>query len=151
MRTLLNSLVLLGLLGVSVPGYAARSASGAASENNTPADKTAIVDVIRQQLDAFQHDDGDAAFSLATPHVQSIYGSAYEFIRMVQTKYKPIYRPGYITFLALRMVNNVPTQDVWLVGADGTPLTARYQMQRQPDGSWRIEGCQLVEDGGRNA
>ena len=34
-------------------------------------------------------------------------------------------------------------QRVMLVGPDGVPVMARYLMQRQPDGSWLINGCIL--------
>ena len=30
-----------------------------------------------------------------------------------------------------------------LVGPDGVPIMAQYVMERQPDGSWRIDGCLL--------
>jgi hypothetical protein len=32
---------------------------------------------------------------------------------------------------------------VLLVGPDGKPVMALYAMERQPDGSWRIDGCML--------
>ena len=39
-------------------------------------------------------------------------------------------------------------QKVFLVGPDGKSYVAVYSLQRQPDGSWRINGCTLVEDSG---
>jgi hypothetical protein len=35
-------------------------------------------------------------------------------------------------------------QEVYVVGPDGNPVLAIYEMQRQPDGSWRINGCWLT-------
>jgi len=32
-----------------------------------------------------------------------------------------------------------------MVGPDGEEVVARYTMERQPDGSWRIDGCILTE------
>ena len=37
---------------------------------------------------------------------------------------------------------------VFLVGPDGKSYVALYTLQRQPDGSWRINGCTLIEDSG---
>ena len=34
--------------------------------------------------------------------------------------------------------------EVYVVGPDGKPALAVYEMQRQPDGSWRINGCWLT-------
>ncbi|MEZ5862931.1 MAG: DUF4864 domain-containing protein [Geminicoccaceae bacterium] len=36
-----------------------------------------------------------------------------------------------------------PTQMVHLVGPTGEAVTAYYQMQQQPDGSWKINGVFL--------
>jgi hypothetical protein len=35
-------------------------------------------------------------------------------------------------------------QNVLVVGPDGIPVMAIYLMQRQPDGSWRINGVYLI-------
>jgi hypothetical protein len=35
-------------------------------------------------------------------------------------------------------------QRVELVGPDGARELALYTMEREPDGSWRIDGCQLT-------
>jgi len=43
------------------------------------------------------------------------------------------------------------TQRVLLVGPDGVPVVADYLMQRQPDGSWRINGCILERPPDRSA
>jgi hypothetical protein len=32
-------------------------------------------------------------------------------------------------------------QDVFVVGPDGQPVIARYEMEQMPDGTWRINGC----------
>jgi hypothetical protein len=37
-----------------------------------------------------------------------------------------------------------PVQPVLLVGPDLEVVTAYYAMQKQPDGTWRINGCILA-------
>ncbi len=36
-------------------------------------------------------------------------------------------------------------QMVELTGPDGLAYTARYTMEHEADGSWRISGCHLLE------
>jgi hypothetical protein len=36
-------------------------------------------------------------------------------------------------------------QSVELVGPDGGHYIALYRMEKQPDGSWKINGCELTE------
>jgi hypothetical protein len=37
-----------------------------------------------------------------------------------------------------------PVQLLDLVGPDGAPVTAAYEMIQMQDGSWRINGCVLL-------
>ena len=109
-------------------------------------DAAAIRGVIEQQLGAFRADDSGLAYSFASPMIQRKFGSAENFMRMVQTGYPAVYRPREVEFreLALRG-NGVPVQEVLFVGQDGTARLAYYVMQRQPDGSWKINGVYLVD------
>lgn len=108
-------------------------------------DQAAIRSVILQQMDAFRRDDANGAFGFAAPTIQSMFGSADRFLDMVQRGYKPVYRPRSVDFAALSQVDGAIVQDVELIGPDGLPYTARYTMEREADGSWRISACQLVE------
>jgi hypothetical protein len=62
---------------------------------------------------------------------------------MVRTGYQPVYRPQEVEFRDLGSEDGTWVQRVMLVGPDGVPVVARYLMQRQPDGSWLINGCIL--------
>ena len=107
-------------------------------------DRAAIHAVVEQQLAAFQRDDGGAAFGFASPTIQQQFQSSDNFMRMVRTGYQPVYRPREVQFGAIVAVDGVIIQRVELVGPDGAPTLAHYVMQRQPDGSWRINGCFLT-------
>jgi hypothetical protein len=37
------------------------------------------------------------------------------------------------------------TQKVTFIGPDGGAALALYDMEHEPDGTWRIAGCSLVE------
>ena len=60
---------------------------------------------------------------------------------MVRAGYKPVYRPREVEFRDLVPVEGRWTQRVLVVGPDGVPVVAQYVMEKQPDGSWRIDGC----------
>ena len=107
------------------------------------ADRAQIVATIQSQLDAFQRDDDVGAFSYASPMLQLQFQTPAFFMDMVKSGYMPVYRPRYVEFQGLDASGTEPVQDVYLVGPDGEPVIARYRMQRQPDGSWRISGCYL--------
>jgi Domain of unknown function (DUF4864) len=107
------------------------------------ADAAAIRGVIEAQLKAFQADDGAQAFSYASPAIQSIFKDPDTFMSMVRAGYQPVYRPREVEFRDLVPVQGRLTQRVLVVGPDGVPVVAQYVMERQPDGSWRIDGCAL--------
>jgi Domain of unknown function (DUF4864) len=114
----------------------------------SPADQATIQGMISNQIDAFRHDDGAAAYGFASPNIQGLYPNADLFMNMVRNAYKPVYRPQSVTFGQLSDSPYGPLQKVFLVGPDGKSYVAVYSLQRQPDGSWRINGCTLVEDSG---
>ena len=130
--------LLLAILLVSGPILAASPPPQLSS-----ADATAIHDVIEAQLQAFRSDDSAQAFAYASPAIQSIFKNPDTFMSMVRAGYKPIYRPQEVEFRDLVPVEGRWTQRVLLVGPDGLPIVAQYVMEKQPDGSWRIDGCLL--------
>lgn len=112
------------------------------------ADHQAIEQVITSQLEAFRRDAGDAAFGLASPNIQAMFGSAANFMAMVRQGYPPVYRPRSFTFEQLVTINGRIVQRVMVIGPDGEAALALYTMEREADGSWRIDGCALTKPDG---
>ena len=110
----------------------------------SPTDGPAIRDVITRQLDAIRHDDAPGAFGFAAPAIQGMFGTAANFLEMVRRGYQPVYRPRSVDFAALGVEDGAVVQRVELIGPDGLAYTARYSMERQADGLWRISGCELL-------
>ena len=129
------ALVLL-TLGLAAGPARAEDALGAADQGQ-------IRRVIEDQLDAFRHDDGARAFGFASPSIRTMFHDPDTFMRMVRTGYQPVYRPQEVEFRDLAVEQGSWAQRVLLVGPDGVPVIAHYLMQRQPDGSWLINGCIL--------
>jgi len=115
----------------------------ASAQEVPPAEAQAVRAVIEAQLDAFQHDDAARAFSLATPGIRRTFGSAENFLAMVRASYAVVYRPKGVIFENSRIIEGQLVQPVRLTDAEGRSWIALYPMQRQPDGSWRTNGCQL--------
>ncbi len=73
--------------------------TGASAEELTPARSRAIVE---QQFDAFQRDDGQAAYALAAPTIKEMFSDADHFMAMVRDHYAPVYRHRSAEFGAFK-------------------------------------------------
>jgi hypothetical protein len=110
----------------------------------TAVDEAAIATIIQQQLAAFQADDAELAFSFASPDIQAQFQTADQFMGMVQAMYEPVYRPQSIDFGPIAFIRGRPVQAVTVLSPTGAWVTAYYQMEKQPDETWRIAGCVLA-------
>ena len=123
----------------------------AAAEAQVPAtdigagDRGAIRSVIESQIAAFRRDDGPAAFAFASPAIKRMFGTPDNFMAMVRTGYPQVYRPAAVSFRDLVRAEDTLLQLVDIVGPDGLPVIGVYEMERQPDGTWQINGCRLLQ------
>jgi len=114
--------------------------------SNLPAaEQGAIRKVIEAQIDAFRSDDAERAFGYASPKIRRIFHSAENFMAMVRNGYQSVYRPRSVRFGDLVEIETTLVQKVHVTGPDGAPALAFYVMERQADGTWRINGCTLAE------
>jgi hypothetical protein len=131
-------LAVVALLALAVPVAAEDGAP------LPPADAAAIRAVIENQISAFRRDDSDGAFAYASPLIQGRFQTPENFMAMVRIAYPQVYRPREVEFQTLADSARGPIQEVIVVGPDGVPVMALYVMEKQPDGSWRINGCYLA-------
>jgi hypothetical protein len=125
--------ILLAALALAVPPAQAQDAG-------------AIRGVIESQLDAFRRDAKAEAFSYASPDIQRIFRNPDRFMQMVRSGYPQVYRPQAVEFQALKPVaEGRAIQEVFFVGPNGVGSLALYVMERQPDGTWKIDGVRLTE------
>lgn len=113
----------------------------------THSDSQAIRTVIERQIAAFLQDNASLAFSQAAPGIQIQFGTAANFVRMVEEAYPPVYRPRSVVFEQMHLVEGVPAQQVMLMDQNGQLIRATYTMQKQASGQWRIAGCHLTPMG----
>lgn len=111
----------------------------------TSADMLEIRGVIHRQIDAFRRDDAHGAFALVSPGVQQAFGTPERFLDAVRSSYRAVYRPQSVAFLELVVIGNDVVQQVQVTDRAGSVWVAYYAMQRQKDGSWRTNGCHLVQ------
>jgi hypothetical protein len=116
-----------------------------ASNGLSSADMQEIRAVIHRQIDAFRRDDAHGAFALVSPGVQQSFGTPERFLDAVRSSYRAVYRPQSVAFLELVVMGNDVVQPVQVTDRSGTLWVAYYAMQRQQDGTWRTNGCHLVQ------
>jgi hypothetical protein len=107
-------------------------------------DWTAIRKVIDDQLQALKRGDGVRAMTYAAPGIREQFGTPDNFMRMVRDGYGALLAARRTQFLEGAVIEQVIVQPLRLVLPDDTVLVALYQMQRQPDGQWRISGCLIA-------
>jgi len=101
--------------------------------------------IISEQIAAFNADDGNKAWSFAAPLIKQLFPTPDVFMSMVKKGYQPVYRQQSFQFGEVTETAGRPTQHVTIVDVNGKVWTALYTMERQPDGTWKISGCILVQ------
>ena len=119
--------------------------SSTLSAENDPimADIASVQAVISAQIEAFKRDDGEEAFSFAAPDIRKMFATPDIFMAMVRQQYAPVYRPRYIEYLEPFVTEKHVFQPLILSGENGITVLARYVVERQADGDWRITSVTL--------
>lgn len=141
-----RALLAIGLTVVLALAAQAQETPGVAQQPGA-AQQEAVVGTIRAQMEAFQRDDGAAAFSHASPRIREIFQTPDIFMDMVRGGYAPVYRPRDVEFLPPRVEGAEILQPVRVIGPTGESVIALYRMQQQPGGDWKIAGVVLLRTG----
>jgi hypothetical protein len=64
---------------------------------------------------------------------------------VVRLAYRAVYRPSAVAFRDVLVMGEEVVQPVQITDVAGSPWLAYYSMQRQRDGSWKTNGCHLVQ------
>jgi hypothetical protein len=141
---MLRSFVCLLLLAMAP--FASLAEGGPASEELSASDRRAIRSVVEAQLKALAADNPEQAFSYASPSIRSRFHDAAVFMDMVRRSYPMLIRPVSTSFFLPEGSADVVSQSVQFRDREGNLWRAIYELQRQPDKSWRISGCAVVPD-----
>jgi len=101
--------------------------------------------IIQRQLDAFEHNDADSAFSLASPGLKETYSNPHNFMNSVRSGETPFFKRRMVEYHDFVAAGDDAAQSVVLVDDDSNVWTVVYKLARQPDGSWLIDGVVLVK------
>jgi hypothetical protein len=119
------------------------------AQDVSAADKSEFQHIISEQIAAFNADDGPRAYAQAAPMIKRLFPTPDVFMNMVRNGYAPVYRQKSFKFGEVTTeFHGQPTQRVTIVDVNGKLWTALYSFEKQPDGSWKINGCTLVETPG---
>jgi hypothetical protein len=114
----------------------------ASAEDLTAASSRAIVE---RQFDAFERDDGKAAYALAAPTIKDMFSDADHFMAMVRDHYAPVYRHRSVEFGGFKGSGDEASLEATLVDNDNVVWTALYSFRRVSNGDWLISGCVLAK------
>ena len=114
----------------------------ASADDLTAASSRAIVE---RQFDAFERDDGPAAYALAAPTIKDMFSDADHFMAMVRDHYAPVYRHRSADFGAFKELGDEASLEATLVDNDNVVWTALYSFRRASNGDWLISGCVLAK------
>lgn len=101
--------------------------------------------IIQRQIQAFLDDDAETAYSFASPQIRGKFPDKDIFFDMVKRGYTPVYRPGNFAFGRSKVDGGAVVQEVLISGPDGKDWTALYFLTQQPDGSYKINGVQMLQ------
>lgn len=102
--------------------------------------------VIESQINAFLTNDAETAYSFAAPGIKRMYPDAEMFMEMVRRGYGPVFKPGNFAFGKSRPSDDGSTfiQEVIIADPVGRDWKAVYVLERQPDGSFKINGVHML-------
>jgi len=135
---------MMAVLGLSV--LLALAPFSGRAEGPAGIDGDAIRDRITAQFDAFETGDLAAAFAIASPGIQALFGSPQGFATMVQRGYPMVWRPAEVRYLGVRQEQGLIWQRVMIRDRSGVLHLFDYQMVPSASG-WRINGVRPVETG----
>ena len=112
------------------------------AEAQTVEQADAIENTIRSQITAMQADDWEQAFTFASPTIQGIFQSPFNFSEMVKRGYPMVWRPKDVRTGELVQTPRGLMQTMIFVDQQNRLYIADYLMQ-EIDGQWRINGVQI--------
>ena len=132
------------------------ASSSAMADGNSRADQVSAGDaravraVVEAQLKALAAEEAAQAFSYASPAIKSQFHDAATFAEMVRRAYPMLIRPASISFMRPEASEGATTttitQAVQFRDREGNFWRAVYELELQPDKSWRINGCAVAPD-----
>ena len=142
MSLLALRLAVAAAIGIVVLTAAVRLGAEPAPEHEAQQVRSVIV----TQLQAFGANDADGAFETTTPAVREAIGNPWHFLAMMRGAYPMVYHPASVTFIRAEVLGDAVLQLTEIIDDQGKSWLALFALERQPDASWRIGGCSVIEN-----
>lgn len=136
-------------IGIALSLIVGLCAAPAFAQQDVKAEAAGLAkDVIEQQITAFLNDDATTAYSFASPEIKSVFPNAERFFEMVKKSYGPVYRPGNYAFGRNQVSpdGTVAYQEVLISAPDGKDWAVYYELKRQRDGQFAINGVRMMRE-----
>jgi hypothetical protein len=135
---------------VAIPLLALVLATGTAQAADE-AERDAARATVARQIEAFRKDDAAMAYAQAAPAIQEMFPSPDLFLAMVRQGYGAVYRARNFHVDRVEDVGSGVVLGATVQDEAGADWLALYTLEKQPDGAWRITGCQLTKAPGTSA
>ena len=106
--------------------------------------------VIERQLEAFEQNAWEEAYSFAAPGIQRMFPTVDSFGKMVREGYPMVWKRESTEFLGAEAVDGKMVHRLRLVGADGRAYIAVYVMQQVGD-EWLVAAVYIEQEQGLSA
>jgi hypothetical protein len=133
-------------LCLGLASFTAAADGGAPPREIDDGDVRGVRAVVEAQLKALAEGNAKLAFSFASPSIKGQFHDADRFFEMVRGSYPMLIRPASVSFYRPELTQGVVTQPVQFRDREGHTWRAVYELQRQPDKTWRINGCAVAPD-----
>ncbi|MBD8554601.1 DUF4864 domain-containing protein [Rhizobium sp. CFBP 8762] len=101
--------------------------------------------VIESQIAAFLNEDADAAYERASPAIKKKFPDKAVFFEMVRRDYTAVYQPGNFTFGTSQVDGDVVLQEVRISAPDGQEWVAVYQLVKEGNQPFTINGVRMMK------
>lgn len=104
--------------------------------------------IITKQISAFIRQDAEAAYSLASPEIKSRFRDPETFSTMVKNTYAAVYHPDNYAFGRTKASDDGKRvfQEVLISDAKGVSWAAFYDLIRETDGPFMVNGVRMTRD-----
>ncbi|ODA68696.1 hypothetical protein A7A08_00528 [Methyloligella halotolerans] len=110
-----------------------------------------IEDTVREQLTALVKGDANMAFANLAPETQRFFSEPQRFMRSVATDAPPVVKTKSFAFVGLEQDRGAAQQQVLLTDQDGRSWLAKFQVEQQLTGDWRVKSCVVEAAPGQQA
>ncbi|QYX55874.1 DUF4864 domain-containing protein [Roseovarius sp. SCSIO 43702] len=124
------------------PSLALTAFAASLITHDAQAQETDAQSVITAQIEAFQRDDFEQAFTHASPTIRRIFGTSENFGQMVRRGYPMVWRPDEVRFLGAEARGGATIQDVMIRDSEGRLHILEYEMIEGESG-WKINGVRM--------